>query len=82
MEIIGSEKATEKLMKILLSHGFNSGFLTGFDEAHYHLNQISKKAEELNFEIPPIEQRFYSLFHNLGAGDFEGLFDLGIKSIP
>lgn len=64
----------EKLIKILLSHGFNSGFSTGSDEAHYHLKQISEKAKELNFELPLIEQRFHSLFHNLGAGDFDAAY--------
>ena len=74
MNLIKSEKAIEKLTEILLRNGFNSGFSTGSFEAYHHLKQISDKAKELDFELPPIEQRFFSLFHNLGAGDFDAAY--------
>ncbi len=83
MEIIRSEEKASELTRILLGYGFNSQFATDFPSAHYHLNQIFRKAEELKFELPSTEQRFFSLFHNLGAGDFDAayLYDINFNAV-
>jgi len=64
----------QTLNDIFGKYGFDSGFSTDSDSAHKHLKMICDAAREFNFEMPEIDKRFLSLFHNLGAGDFDAAY--------
>ena len=64
----------QTLNDIFGKYGFDSGFSTDSDSAHKHLKIICDAAREFNFEMLEIDKRFLSLFHNLGAGDFDAAY--------
>ncbi|MEK6760549.1 MAG: hypothetical protein AABX93_01350 [Nanoarchaeota archaeon] len=81
-DLIGLKQSIEKLPDVFSKHGFNSGFSTDSFSASHNFNQIYETARELNFELPNSLERFFTLFHNLGSGDFDAAYLYDINSAP
>ena len=65
-----------------MKHGFNRQFFSDYFDIKVHFRRLNEKARELNFKLPNHQEKFLTLFHNLGSGDFDAAYLYNVNSTP
>ncbi len=79
MDLVKQSREIKELPDIFSKHGFNRQFSS---DIIGNFEILYEKARELNFELPNYREKFFTIFHNLGSGDFDAAYLYDVNSTP